>query len=431
MTSPLMTSINYIKGMRKFFFVYICLILFYTLSIIGVQFIPRSAIEDNIRSSSEYLNDEGLNAIYGWNDFHHLDTFTDALIFDMIFVANPDEPINSGMLNYMYFNGGNPIDDLNYLANNNFDDIELGHYSRYWHGMQILIRPLLVLTDYEGIRIINFIFMTCLLAILCMLMWKRITPAFTLCFLLTFSVTNSFILPLCMQYCNCLNIAMIGMIALLLLPQTFHSYLNAGLLFFVIGSICNFFDLLTNPLISFGLPYIIYCVTQKLENPIKMLIILGLIWSIGYGISFISKWTIATIITNENCFIAALEAVQNRASSVITGKDDYTDLDLVYITKQLLYVLWVNFIWLSLGVMFIFIFLFFYNRRTFICNLRHHSWLLITAALVPTWYYFVMRNHSFVHLSLFAWRTLYLSIFSVLVFTYYMAKDGIHNKKYG
>lgn len=417
-----------LKGMIYFLYVYLCLVVLYTSSIIGIQFIPRSAIEKNIKSSAEILKEEGLYKIYGWNDYHKLDTFTDALILDMIYSSNPEEPIQSGMLNYMFFDGVNPIDDLNELVNENPNYYECGHYSRYWHGMQVLIRPLLLFTDYTGIRIVNYIFMACLLTVLCVLMWQRITPAITLCFLLTFSVMNSFILPLCMQYCSCFNIAMIGMIALLLWPRTFHSSINTGLLFFILGSTCNFFDLLTTPLVTFGLPFIIYCVIQKQEKPLKFLIILGVIWGVGYGLTFIAKWTIATLLTGENCFKDAVEAVQNRASTTISLKENSIDLNLFYITKLLLYTLWVNFKWIGLCLIIVFTNLFFLNRRKFVKGIYRHCWLLFVAMLVPIWYYFVMRNHSFVHLSLFAWRTLYLSVFSILLFTYLVAQETLYDK---
>ena len=395
--------------------------LIYTFSIIGVQFIPSSLIKDNLVSSSLVLKSEGDYPIYGWNEYHRLDLFTDAIIMDIAYTANPQDPVSSGMLNYLHnFNGHLPTDAFYIAINEPSNEIGVWSYSRYWHGHQTLVRPLLIFTDYIGIRVINIIFMASLLLILSFLLWRSISLAYSICIVLSFFMINGFILPFCIQYCACFNVAMIGMIALLLYPNKVNTLLKAGLFFFVIGSICNFFDLLTIPLITLGLPFIVYFSKQKPKHPIKVLLIMGFCWSVGYSLTFVSKWTIATALTGEDCFSNAIEQVKYRVSS----SNDNLNFSLLYAVKEIIHCFlyslnkWFG-LGFSLGLIVIHTIFFFFRKKEYKKIFLEYYWLLIVAALVPVWYIFV-RNHSFVHMRIFTWRALFLAYYSILLFTYFV-----------
>lgn len=389
---------------------------------IVVQIIPQSSISDNIRLSAGVLKDEGLNPQYGWNGNHRLDTFTDAFIFDMLYVSDSKNPKVSGMLNYLYYPDSekDPISALYNLVENKTDIIELVSYSRYWHGMQIILRPLLIFTDYNGIRFINCIFMGTILLVLCLLMWRKISPYLTICFLLTFSIMNFYILPMCIQYCPCIYIAMIGMILLLLLPNLSKRLVYIGMYFFSIGSMCCFFDFLTTPQLTYGLPFIVCCFIASPKKPMQFMIYTGLLWFIGYSLTFISKWTIATLLTDYNCFALAIEAFNHRISTSepLWG----VEYDFEYALKSLYYVTLANFKWVFLILTLFYIYVYIRHKTVLLQCLRNYYWLLMLAFIVPIWY-IVIRNHSFMHFDLFTWRALFLSIYSILLFTCYILSN--------
>lgn len=384
---------------------------------IGVQIIPHSAIENNIKSASELIKNEGVYPQYGWSSLHTLDNYTDAVIFDILWMADSEDPVYSGMINNCHRDKEGYDTNVTLLfhdvVNGHTDHYELVSYSRYWHGMSIIVRPLLIFLDYTGIKLLNFIFMGSLLLILCILMWKRLSPAYSICFLIVCVLMNLFILPLCMQYVSCFSIAMIGMICILLWPGLVNNPSHTAMFFFAIGSICNFFDLLTTPQLTYGLPFIIFYATQNRRDIFRSLFLTGLFWILGYGLTFAAKWTIGSLLTDYNCFTSALETVAKRASSADLTGGNYS---FFYAVKTICGVLYMK--GLSLVLFILYIITFIKRRQHFIENACRYYWLLVVATLVPIWY-LLMRNHSFVHFGLFAWRALFLTFFSMFLFTYY------------
>ena len=110
------------------------------------------------------------------------------------------------------------------------------------------------------------------------LMTKRKLEKFILPFCIALFVISPITTGMSMQFSSVLYIFLIAMIVMLL----FHEKLKNkyGYFFLIIGMMTSFFDLLTYPVATFGIPIILFFILENksLKEGIKDLIIYGLAW---------------------------------------------------------------------------------------------------------------------------------------------------------
>lgn len=71
-----------------------------------------------------------------------------------------------------------PIDGAKQMLEGKDDSrLQTVIYSRYWHGNQVIVRPLLCVTDVHGILIINAVLLAILLMLLLIALWRQVHPA--------------------------------------------------------------------------------------------------------------------------------------------------------------------------------------------------------------------------------------------------------------
>ncbi len=120
--------------------------------------IPRDDMRENVRKSSEILHNEGLGACI-WEEIGEtaLDVYTDGLILNVSYTETKDgvRDILSGT--YVEVDGKNPMESLYETAVLSNEGYTVKNYGRYWHGYQIILRPLLCFFTYSDIRQINMI----------------------------------------------------------------------------------------------------------------------------------------------------------------------------------------------------------------------------------------------------------------------------------
>ena len=120
-----------------------------------------------------------------------------------------------------------------------------------------------------------------------------------------FVVTQSF---------NEITVYLIAIIASIMLLIKFNNIKNYGLLFFIIGSITNYIDLLTAPVVTLGIPATIYfLLLQEKESKISLknyvieILKVGAFWTLGYAITWGIKWVLVEIIFDKNIISQSIE----------------------------------------------------------------------------------------------------------------------------
>lgn len=275
------------------------LIVVYTLLMYLSYLIPQEWIADNIQLSLDTIHSEDKR----WSVMTHLsstklDTFTD----DLIFKKMTNNDLLSALKAAMWNNG----------------------YVRYWLGDIAILRPLLIIFHYTNIRYFNLFIIFPLLFLVLNQLYTVLGNVWAYFYLMINLLMHVWIFPLSLQYSPVFILTQLAVMLILWLYQRQSLSLEKMLyIMVVIGSLTNFFDLLTVPLLTFGMPWVIYFVlmnrfaTQSIQKNYIETIVLGSGWLMSFGLTWFSKWLIASIILNENVFMnVSKQAVLRTAGTV-------------------------------------------------------------------------------------------------------------------
>lgn len=410
--------------LRDTFIILISMIsLCFLLSVIP-NYIPEKKIKENLTKSIDTIILDDSKQPFGNIYFFELDNFTDALMLNIAHNVKSDTPIKSAMENKYFINDDfNVISTTKNIINNDYTDATAVNYSRYWHGNQLFLRPILVFTDYCGIRIINYIFLSFMFLYLSFLLCKKGEKKVLVSLCASTILFNLWIVPLSMQFSATFYISLLASIVILHIVKKRTGIQNKIILsFIVIGGATSYFDLLTTPLITLGLPLIIYTsiININIKEKIHNIIYCSIAWFLGYSVIWVSKWLIAH-------FIIGYDINDAIYSVIFRASTEYNNFDMSFkgiFDYMINYAPTAFTFAIILALIFIiFNFILYHKKkRTFIDN----SYLLLIASMPFLWC-IVLRNHSIIHCS-FVWRVFFISMVAYVLFIANIYKSKYNNE---
>ncbi len=289
-----------------------------TLLLSGVCMLPSAPMDRNLEKSAAVFADEGIYpSLFPWCT-SQLDSTTDALILMISACDSGEHPVIQAMRGTRntlssveaasdelaaHYGGGIP-----------FDGSE--PYYQYWHGYQVIIRPLLSVMSYSGIRILNGILQTGLLAILCLMMGKAGLGRYILPYLASVAMLMPLTLAMSLQFSSCYYTLTISSILLLWKRDFLDS--TEGMLFLYTGIATAFFDFLTYPVATLGIPAVFYyCIRKKtdIRDTFCRGVKICFTWAIGYVGMWAGKWLIGSLILGQNILALAAGKLAERSSA--------------------------------------------------------------------------------------------------------------------
>ena len=365
--------------------------------------LPDKSIKAHIADSAQKMVEEGLypQAIIRMEQCQ-MDNFTDALIMNQMYNIDRKHPITSAMKMIRSSEKGRDWDQPGLLLRKvNGENLEEQHYARYWHGSTFLFRPLFLVMDFLTLRHILFIVSSLLIVLLLCAYYPKAGLMKTIALALGFLLTYGFVMQFSMQFFPVLALTIIGSLLVVKRKQSD----NSGLLFFVIGSMTCYFDLLTTPLLTLGIPMaVMLSLKREDEFQFKDSIIeiskLTLLWGGGFALTFLTKWALASLILGQNIFADAYEVSLYRMEA-----EEFTRWDAVTKNFDMLD-LWM------IGIATVVLLLFSIIKRLKINHKRVVLFLII--GLMPYVWYLLLANHSYVHW----WFTYRLQAITVVCLLY-------------
>lgn len=389
---------------------------------------PREWIQKNTEESASILKSLGnpsrvLNTLF--------DNDTDTLMINNAYSMDPNNTLESALLgrrNYLpekqqtvyqdMYVESNMQTEENYIiqdqlirtVNNNIS--ESFEYARYWHGYVAFLRPLLIFLNFNEIRALSTGLLAFLALIALMLLYKRIKFKYCFVIILALLCSEYFIMGFTLQG---LMTFVISMISTIIICIRFDKIKNIGLYFFSIGMVTCYFDLLTHPLITLGIPMIIYLLIKQekgkisLKEAIKIIVKNTLLWGMGWIITNLTKWIIVDILYNRNLIYKSI--MQFIFRSLGTSEENlawYMGLSN-------------NWNWAFRHTLMFFSTLIFYVIYTLIRNYKNITinvkqaipYLIIS--FMPIAWFMVMVNHTWFHFW-FTWRNLILFYIGIGIF---------------
>ncbi len=393
------------------------LILVSLLLMMLVTSIPRAAIKDNAVSIITQIHEEGPYPIVR-NPILLLDHYTDCVMCNVLLSCDSCSLFQKSLLNpIQIFSRDKSIEETYQWAIGQKESTRQSKYGRYWHGYQVPLTLLLLVTDYNGIRLFNGILYYILLVWVMWLMTKRCGWQMSIAFLFAILITASpFIAPMSMQFFGCYAIMLIASIFILMRKHTSDRDFTV---FLTIGACTAFIDLLTTPIITLGVPLACYISSHHPRHAMKTIVLFSFSWALGYATLWASKWIIATAITGENVIANALSTAHFRS----TGNGTYLDIfnSFRFFLDNLLckYDINLSNLFLVIIACVTILSIVFLTKRAW-KPLKQQAWWLAISILPLVWYC-LLPQHSTAHF-FFTWRALLVTVFSLSAIVLYAIK---------
>ena len=377
----------------------------------GAYLIPMEKIRENARSS---ISDIDVSqkvyalSLYGLPT----DWFTDPLILNNASFLGQDA-LYDALLNPRVEKVESEDQWLNFRLAVNASSLagfRVIYYPRFWHGYLIFLKPLLVFFDLEGIRYINLVFQLSLLLAILYLMYKRLGFKHCAAFVTALCFLNPVTSWMCLEYANVINVMLLVTLWVLLNKNPDNNYM-----FFVIGAITILFDFLTFPLVTLGIPLILYICLYKrgFKEDVKCVIKNSFLWLFGYAGMLFSKWVLATLLTDENVIKDGFENVLYRTYGITENGWDSNVTALRSILLNMNVILnEINNTLIILGVFLVFVsinYIYFSYRLKW----KFKALVLLGVALMPFVWYSLLVQHSIIHPH-WTYKILSISIYALL-----------------
>lgn len=395
-----------------------------TLLLTAVYLLPVSPMKENVARSSAIFDYEGVypQLVQGYKA-SQLDNCTDAI---MLGIAAYSEETADGIRNAaalamdarrVEFRGDDPVRSLNDYAN----DVEgkeerkqVVGYTRYWHGYLIPLKLLLLFFDYGDIRFLNLFAQFFLTGWLMILMLEKGRKRLLIPFAILICVLNPVAEAMSLQFSSVYYITLVSML-LILRGKEEKMIRCAACFFFCIGVLTSFFDLLTYPLLTLGVPLTLMFLLfeGRMEEKLLLLVKACCTWGLGYAGMWGCKWLVASILLQRNIFSDAYQQVLLRSSMQSDGSA----------------LQWGEVIWRNMRVLLRWPYLFLFagagivllkkvwgvGLKDKVCSALLFGIPFFLIALIPVIWFCILGNHSYEHYW-FTYRALGISCFTLLAY---------------
>jgi hypothetical protein len=274
------------KQVLKYLLTFSCtLFILFLLLLITYRIIPFSAIRSNVSASIYQLKYDGGERIYA-EKYDKRDIGDNVVIFSNFF-ADENKPLKSLIENAYFIHG-------QYLPENR-EAMNKKEYSRYWTGMAIYARILLLFTDYTGIQVVNLLIIGALSIILCLKISKK-SKTLALSFALAMIILSFQNASIMIQYSTSI---ILGSIVSLFVIKEYNSGKNRfDYIYLILGVLTGFFDMLTAETLCLTMPlfiHLFYSIMDKKKVSFKEVFKYCLLWGLAYIGTFLIKWIICLI----------------------------------------------------------------------------------------------------------------------------------------
>ncbi|EAO5492263.1 hypothetical protein E0V05_08640 [Salmonella enterica subsp. enterica serovar Hvittingfoss] len=271
--------------------------------------------------------------------------------------------------------------------------MDMDNYARYWHGYAVVLKPLLSFFEMKDIRLI---YNTVVIFLLCYTSYSiatSVNKTSSIAFILSMTAMHVEIFGLSLQISNMFIVMMLFIIFICRNKTALICSNNIiPLYFFILGSVINFIDLLTAPVASLSIPLIIiilflYEGKATFISSIKTTILSSISWGLGYGLTWVAKWLIASVILGQNVFLNAIQSMFFRT----VGNENYPIHRIDTILNNFTTMFYSEYMLIALGVVLLMAIIL-KSRISLSLSLP-----LLLISLIPYIWYTILSNHSQIH----------------------------------
>ncbi|WP_203662635.1 hypothetical protein [Lacticaseibacillus sp. 53-4] len=280
--------------------IYATLIVGLFVALVIVYVPSNGRINAHMPNTEQVWQNEGTYPVLNTRDSgSRLDSFTDRIMISET-VKSHNNPVYSAM--------------------------DSNGYARYWHGYLLWLRPLLMFMSYGSVRELYAVIVLLLVVLNGYMIAKRLDLFAAVAFGIALAFQRFFAISINMQFANVFIICLVANLIVLSVDDDHYQKWHPFLFFLIVGTVTNFVDLLTAPMITLGVPLMIMIYrdfvsdkAQTFQKRLVQFLVSCLGWGIGYGVTWFLKWLFASFVTGRNVIQEALTEVLFRSGGVGRG----------------------------------------------------------------------------------------------------------------
>ena len=365
----------------------ICIALLFVTALI-----PQNALQKNMEKSSDYYNNHQMfDHVTDYMFLSRQDNYADCILTNIIYHIDQNNLAES-ILSASYYN---PEDEgvqtsFAYAVGSKVEpNVD---YSRYWHGSMVLLRPLFIIFDIAGVRMVLGILILIMTVWFEVLLFKNHYSVFGVCYAIGLMLVSVWMCAFCVEYAMPFVVMSVELPVLLVLLTRAYEKKDAQnltqkrndknsekheadncklnnrklinrklinrkpinrkpinrkpevLLWAVLacaGIVTAFVDFLTTETVTFTMAYVLYLIVKNRHDqmkPIKeeliCLIKSGIVWLGSYGLMIALKWALALVVLGKDAFFNALSQAALRISGDatlgnVTGAEVVSDYERI------------------------------------------------------------------------------------------------------
>ena len=413
-------------GAKEYIAAFCITVLLGLLLLVISAFLPQSLIQRHtVESVDLVMQDHQNNYLFDHSKGSEMDVFTDIMILRTSLTTN-DRYLGSVLTNPVYTYEGLPVWEGSgkTLAKLAYDQPADGvwFYTRYWMGFRVAVRLALTFLNYAQIkRYLAFLFFSLFAATICSVA-KHASSKIAFFFALSIILVRPHIIATSMQFTCCFFIAFAAM---LMIPWLYRHGKWEGLFFMEVGMITMYFDFYTVPLLTLGFPLMYLCIVKR-ENAMKVsyreLLRNGTAWFLGYGLMWVAKLILTSLLTSENALADGFRSFFSRV-----GIEKDPNLEQYYSLKEAFEGIRETvfsdeagaLIYLTCAAVILMIVLWkLFRKEVSVKSFRNASLYLFFAAMPIVW--FVITKQPVAIHYFFQYRNIALTHWAAGVFLYYL-----------
>lgn len=435
----------------------ICIALLFVTALI-----PQNALQKNMERSSDYYNNHQMfDHVTDYMFLSRQDNYADCILTNIIYHIDQNNLVES-ILSASYYN---PEDEgvqtsFAYAVGSKVEpNVD---YSRYWHGSMVLLRPLFIIFDIAGVRMVLGILILIMTVWFEVLLFKNHYSVFGVCYGIGLILVSVWMCAFCVEYAMPFVVMSVELPVLFaLLTRAYEkkdvqndkvkrdehklgnqkadehkldNFKPEVILWAVLacaGIVTAFMDFLTTETITFTMAYVLYLIVKNRHNQMRTvkeelicLVKSGIVWLVSYGLMIALKWVLALIVLGKDAFFNALSQAALRISGDAT-LGNVTGAEVVSDYERISGALWRNIgciypfkSTMSYGTAMIFILLvglvvfsiwYLFREKAKSCINK----VLVMVSLIPVLRFLVLNNHSYIHF-FFTYRALLVSVVVII-----------------
>lgn len=371
--------------------------------------LPTGGMKENTRAAFPIFDKEGLYYPTDGPKGTVRDNFIDAMFMDQAIVGAGDADLLKCVLNgydWSYQDPARTTENLKAAVTDPESVTLVNTEHRFVNGHVALVKLLLLVLNYAGIRIFGVCLCVLLTVLLCWLMYRRGFGRYILAVLLSVWFLRPATMGLNIQFTIQYVCAIVPCIAMFTVKKKTLEK-RAWLLFSLAGAVMFCFNMNYFQLIGFGMLFMLYLLIvgfpEKPGKMFRMILDFFVSWMIGYAGAMVFKWAFYALAIDGSMFSEMFRHMMMRSA-----EDESSRLGAVWFNTKIAF----GSIWFLIPEA---LFLAWTLWRRKKAGLKLFSFtpaeilLLAAMILLPVARMAILANHSYVH-AWFVYRVLMLPV---------------------